>query len=133
MLNDCIFLRASRPSINKRSTHVSMIPYSGPEDVTGGARHEPPDETTVTDWLASSKLLPAPYADFAVIDLTELIPADEEHFLYMGSCISMAVPRWSGFFASARGPSAAPERGERRRYSTGDALTYCIGGGGEGI
>jgi hypothetical protein len=46
-----------------------MIPYSGPEDVTGEAQYEPPDdETTVLDWLASSKRLPAPYAKFAVID-----------------------------------------------------------------
>ena len=34
---------------------------------------------------------------------------------------------------SVRGPSAAPERGERRRYSTDDALTCEVGGGGKGI
>jgi integrase len=38
-----------------------------------------------------------------------------------------------GFPGSVRGPSAAPERGERRPLEAGDALTYSIGGGGEGI
>jgi hypothetical protein len=32
-----------------------------------------------------------------------------------------------------RGPSAAPECGERRQLDAGDALTCRYGGGGEGI
>jgi hypothetical protein len=106
-----------------------MIPYSGPEDVTGEAQYEPPDdETTVLDWLASSKRLPAPYAKFAVIDLTELIPAGEEHFLYMGSCIrnSRVAPRFLDRMLKAVGwqvagaPLQPPRQPRARRGEFGE-------------
>jgi hypothetical protein len=43
------------------------------------------------------------------------------------------APPWSTSSASARGPSAVPERGERRRPMTDDALSCDVGGGGEEI
>jgi hypothetical protein len=124
----------NRPPI-KRSRQVSTIPYSGPEGVAEGVQHEPPDdETTVSDWLASLTRLPAPYTDFAVIDLTELIPAGEEHFLYMGNCIrdSKVAPRFLNRMLEAVGWSVAgaplqtPRQAPARRGEFGEVLAQEV-------
>jgi hypothetical protein len=121
---------ANRPS-NQEAQTVSTIPHSRREDATSEVHYEPPDdEISVIDWLASSKRLPAPYASFAVIDLTELIPAGEEQLLYMGNCIrnSKVAPSFLDRMLQAVGWSVAgaplqpPRQPQARRGEFGEVL-----------